>query len=207
MAATTTLSRETNFSVALDNEQATARFAAEIANALEPGNIVTLSGDLGAGKTAFVQGLASALGVKTRVTSPSFTIIHTYQGQFPLVHMDVYRLDSFQEVIDLGFDELIDPEAILVVEWGEAVAPLLPTRYLEIELRQPLGPEPENIRHVFMRPHGAEWLRKLDAMQRTAETLLDAATPGVTEGGRFLDSSALLARDHGDRPAEPDEEA
>lgn len=193
--------------VTTSSPEETRILGASLAPALLPGDVVSLTGDLGAGKTAFVQGLASALGVKTRVTSPSFTIIHTYQGQFPLVHMDVYRLDSFQEVIDLGFDELIDPEAILVVEWGEAVAPLLPTRYLEIELRQPLGPEPENIRHVFMRPHGAEWLRKLDAMQRTAETLLDAATPGVTEGGRFLDSSALLARDHGDRPAEPDEEA
>ncbi|MDQ3618940.1 MAG: tRNA (adenosine(37)-N6)-threonylcarbamoyltransferase complex ATPase subunit type 1 TsaE [Actinomycetota bacterium] len=192
--------------VTTSSPEETRILGASLAPALLPGDVVSLTGDLGAGKTAFVQGLASALGVKTRVTSPSFTIIHTYQGQFPLVHMDVYRLDSFQEVIDLGFDELIDPEAILVVEWGEAVAPLLPTRYLEIELRQPLGPEPENVRHVFMRPHGAEWLRKLDAMQRTAETLLDAATPGVTEGGRFLDSSALLARDHGDRPAEPDEE-
>ena len=193
--------------VTTSSPEETRILGASLAPVLLPGDVVSLTGDLGAGKTAFVQGLASALGVETRVTSPSFTIIHTYQGQFPLVHMDVYRLDSFQEVIDLGFDELIDPEAILVVEWGEAVAPLLPTRYLEIELRQPLGPEPENIRHVFMRPHGAEWLRKLDAMQRTAEALLDAASPGVSEGGRFLDSSALLARDHSDRPGEPDEEA
>ncbi|MGI8706654.1 MAG: tRNA (adenosine(37)-N6)-threonylcarbamoyltransferase complex ATPase subunit type 1 TsaE [Actinomycetota bacterium] len=192
--------------VTTSSPEETRILGASLAPSLLPGDVISLTGDLGAGKTAFVQGLASALGVETRVTSPSFTIVHTYQGQFPLVHMDVYRLDSFQEVIDLGFDELIDPEAILVVEWGEAVAPLLPTRYLEIELRQPLGPEPENIRHVFLRPHGAEWLRKLEAMQRAAEALLDAVSPGVSEGGRFLDSSALLARDHSDRPAEPDEE-
>ena len=184
----------------------TGILGASLAPSLLPGDVISLTGDLGAGKTIFVQGLAGALGVETRVTSPSFTIIHTYEGRFPIVHMDVYRLDSFQEVIDLGFDELIDPEAILVVEWGEAVAPLLPTRYLEIELRQPLGPEPENTRHVSIRPHGAEWLRKLEAMQQTADVLLDAVSPGVSEGSRFLDSSALVARDH--RPAtDADEEA
>ena len=193
--------------VTTSSPEETKILGASLAPALLPGDVISLTGDLGAGKTAFVQGLAGALGVATRVTSPSFTIIHTYQGQFPLVHMDVYRLDSFQEVIDLGFDELIDPEAILVVEWGEAVAPLLPTRYLEIELRQPLGPEPENMRHIFLRPHGAEWLRKLEAMRRTADTLLDAVSPGVSEVSRFLDTSALVARDHSDRPAEPDEEA
>ncbi|MDQ5816036.1 MAG: tRNA (adenosine(37)-N6)-threonylcarbamoyltransferase complex ATPase subunit type 1 TsaE [Actinomycetota bacterium] len=192
--------------VTTSSPEETRILGASLAPSLLPGDVISLTGDLGAGKTVFVQGLASALGVETRVTSPSFTIVHTYQGQFPLVHMDVYRLDSFQEVIDLGFDELIDPEAILVVEWGEAVAPLLPSRYLEIELRQPLDPEPENIRHIFLRPHGAEWLRKLEAMRRAAEALLDAASPGVSEGGRFLDSSALLARDHSDPPTEPDEE-
>lgn len=179
---------------------------ASLAPALLPGDVISLTGDLGAGKTIFVQGLAGALGVETRVTSPSFTIIHSYEGRFPLVHMDVYRLDSFQEVIDLGFDELIDPEAILVVEWGEAVAPLLPTRYLEIELRQPLGPEPENTRHVYIRPHGAEWLRKLEAMQQTADVLLDAVSPGVSEGSRFLDSSPRVAREHRSG-TDPDEEA
>lgn len=192
--------------VTTSSPEETRILGASLAPSLLPGDVISLTGDLGAGKTVFVQGLASALGVETRVTSPSFTIVHTYQGQFPLVHMDVYRLDSFQEVIDLGFDELIDPEAILVVEWGEAVAPLLPSRYLEIELRQPLDPEPENIRHIFLRPHGAEWLRKLEAMRRAAEALLDAASPGVSEGGRFLHSSPLLARDHSDPPTEPDEE-
>ena len=184
--------------IVTSSPEETRILGASLAPSLLPGDVVSLTGDLGAGKTIFVQGLAGALGVETRVTSPSFTIIHSYEGRFPIVHMDVYRLDSFQEVIDLGFDELIDPEAILVVEWGEAVAPLLPTRYLEIELRQPLGPEPENTRHVSIRPHGAEWLRKLEAMQRTADVLLDAVSPGVSEGSRFLDSSALVTRDHRD---------
>ncbi|MGH2807714.1 MAG: tRNA (adenosine(37)-N6)-threonylcarbamoyltransferase complex ATPase subunit type 1 TsaE, partial [Actinomycetota bacterium] len=78
---------------------------ASLAPVLLPGDVLSLTGDLGAGKTAFVQGLAAASGVQTRVTSPSFTIVHQYDGRYPLVHLDVYRLDSFQEVLDLGFEE------------------------------------------------------------------------------------------------------
>jgi tRNA threonylcarbamoyladenosine biosynthesis protein TsaE len=101
---------------------------AALAPILLPGDVVSLNGDLGAGKTVFVQGVAAALGVQARVTSPTFTIVHEYEARYPIVHLDVYRLNSFQEVIDLGFEELLDPQAILLVEWGRAVSPLLPRR-------------------------------------------------------------------------------
>lgn len=167
---------------------------AALAPMLLPGDVIALSGDLGAGKTVFTQGLAGALGVEGRVTSPTFTLVHNYDGRYRIVHMDVYRLDSFQEVLDLGFEELLDPEAILVVEWGEAVAPLLPRRYLEVEFRH-LGPDLEEHRLLIFKPRGEEWMRKIDGMRTTGETLLDAASMESVDGPRFVAAPPAQPRD------------
>lgn len=173
--------------VVSESPDETRILGAALAPLLVPGDVISLSGDLGAGKTMFVQGLAGAMGVEGRVTSPTFTIVHQYAARYPIVHIDVYRLSSFQEVLDLGFEELLDPEAILIVEWGEAVAPLLPRRYLEIEIRR-LGPEQERRRAMTFRPRGEEWSRKLDGMRLTAETLLAAAAPDGSTGPRLADA-------------------
>ncbi|MFN2525577.1 MAG: tRNA (adenosine(37)-N6)-threonylcarbamoyltransferase complex ATPase subunit type 1 TsaE [Actinomycetota bacterium] len=154
---------------------------------LLPGDVVSLGGELGAGKTTLVQGIAAALGVQRQVTSPTFTIVHEYEGRYPIMHLDVYRLNSIQEVLDLGFDELLDPGAILLLEWGEAVGPLLPKRYLEIDIRRSADGRPENERPFMFRPHGVEWIPKLQAMRDTAETLL-AATVEAADSPRFFDS-------------------
>jgi tRNA threonylcarbamoyladenosine biosynthesis protein TsaE len=169
---------------------------AALAPVLLPGDVISLNGDLGAGKTVFVQGLAAALGVTGRVTSPAFTIVHEYAARWPILHIDVYRLNSYQEVLDLGFEELIDPASILVVEWGEAVGPLLPRRYLEIVMRQPSEADADDQRDIVFRPRGPEWVRKLEAMRNTAETLLDAASSEVTSESRFVDADDPPARDH-----------
>jgi len=169
---------------------------ASLAPLLLPGDVVSLSGDLGAGKTVFVQGVAAALGVSRRVTSPSFVIVHHYEGAYPIVHMDVYRLNSFQEVLDLGFEELLDPEAIMFVEWGEAVTPLLPRRYLEVEMRRAMNPDDPTDRVIAFRPRGAEWGRKVQAMSQTAETLLAAASAETTQRSRFSSAPIPRARDH-----------
>ena len=181
-------------SVVTHSPEETRILGAALAPLLLPGDVISLTGDLGAGKTVFVQGLAGALGIESRVTSPSFIIVHEYRGRFPLVHIDVYRLNSFQEVLDLGFDELLDPEAILAVEWGEAVAPLLPLRYLEVEIRAAPGGEGGD-RVVVLRPRGDEWQRKLDGMRLTAEALLDAMSPGESQGDRFSDVPGRGPRD------------
>lgn len=169
---------------------------ASLAPVLLPGDVISLNGDLGAGKTVFVQGLATALGTSRRVTSPAFTIVHEYDARWPILHIDVYRLSSYQEVIDLGFEELIDPNAILIVEWGEAVAPLLPRRFLEIVMRTPANSTSDDEREMRFRPRGGEWPRKLEAMRVTAETLLDAASSELSTESRFVDADDLPARDH-----------
>jgi tRNA threonylcarbamoyladenosine biosynthesis protein TsaE len=177
---------------------------AALAPLLLPGDVISLSGDLGAGKTVFVQGVAAALGVPQRVTSPTFTLVHHLSGRYPILHVDVYRLGSFQEVMDLGFDELLDPEAILLVEWGEAVAPLLPRRYLEVEMRRHVGQAADSQRVLIFKPWGEEWARKLEGMCASAETLLAAAAPGDEPGSRFVDGAQLAAggpRVKGDPPA------
>lgn len=177
-----------------------------LAPALLPGDVISLSGDLGAGKTAFVQGIAAACGVEDRVTSPTFTIVHEYQGRYPLIHVDVYRLDSFQEVLDLGFEEFLDPNSIVVVEWGEAISPLLPRRHLEVELRRSVDLDADDERFVVFRPHGQEWIRKIQVMRETAEALLDATSAEPSEGARFVVTNDPFARDHGQEKNPPMEQ-
>ncbi|HWC13644.1 MAG TPA: tRNA (adenosine(37)-N6)-threonylcarbamoyltransferase complex ATPase subunit type 1 TsaE [Actinomycetota bacterium] len=177
--------------VTTSSPEETRILGAALAPTLLPGDVISLSGDLGAGKTVFVQGVATALGVDGGITSPTFTIVHEYEGRYPIIHMDVYRLDSFQEVLDLGFEELLDPQAILIVEWGEAVAPLFPRSYLEVDITR-AGEEDQRL-FVF-RPHAPDWLAKLQAMRDTAEALLDAASSDVGVHPRFLDAPFAMPR-------------
>jgi tRNA threonylcarbamoyladenosine biosynthesis protein TsaE len=169
--------------------QETSILGTALAALLLPGDIVSLTGELGAGKTVFVQGLATALGAEGPVTSPSFTLVHEYAARYRILHLDVYRLDSFQEVLDLGFEELLDPDAIVLLEWGDAVEPLLPRTYLTVDLRRVADPDSTEERIVTFRPRGLEWIRKLQEMRTTAETLLDAASSETGDALRFMEAS------------------
>jgi tRNA threonylcarbamoyladenosine biosynthesis protein TsaE len=188
------------------NVEETRIVGASLAPVLLPGDVVSLTGDLGAGKTALVQGLAAALGVEERVTSPTFTIVHQYDGRFPIIHLDIYRLQSFQEVIDLGFEEFLAPEAIVAIEWGEAISPMLPRRYLEIEMRCVVDTteDEDHLRRLVFKPHGHDWIRKVQSMRTTAEALLDAASSDQSSSARFEVVSE--PGDH-DRDAGPLDEA
>jgi tRNA threonylcarbamoyladenosine biosynthesis protein TsaE len=106
-----------------------------LAELLAPGDVVSLTGDLGAGKTCFVQGAARALGVREPVASPTFVLVREYRGDVPVYHVDVYRLDRLQEVLDLGFEDLLDPSGVMFIEWGDAIEALLPESFLEVRLR------------------------------------------------------------------------
>jgi tRNA threonylcarbamoyladenosine biosynthesis protein TsaE len=172
-------------SVTTRSAEETRIVGASLAPTLLPGDVVSLSGDLGAGKTVFVQGLAAALGVESRVTSPTFTIVHEYDGRYPIIHLDIYRLDNYQEVLDLGFEEFLDPSAVILIEWGEAIGPLLPRRFLEVEIRQSNGAASDDMRALVFKPHGVEWITKVQTMRDTAETLLDAASEETGAGARF----------------------
>ena len=121
----------TTFALALSNETATAHLMADLALLIGPGDVITLSGDLGAGKTAFAKAFAKALGVGEDVTSPTFVIekIYALQGQpwKHLVHIDAYRLEGGHELLSLGFEEMLrDPAHIILVEWPEIVPTAIP---------------------------------------------------------------------------------
>ena len=135
----------------------TQAIAQTLAAVLHPGDVVALSGDLGAGKTCFVQGAARALGVSERVTSPTFVLVREYQGAYPILHLDVYRLGNLQELTDLGFEEFLDPAWVVFIEWGDAVGPLLPTDVLEVAIRT----DRDETRTVDLHARGASWDRRL----------------------------------------------
>lgn len=164
-----------------------------LAPVLLPGDVVSLSGDLGAGKTVFVQGVCTALGYTGRVTSPTFTLVHEYDARYPIVHLDIYRLDSYQEVLDLGFEELVDPNSIVLVEWGEAVSPLLPKRALDVVLTRSADLDAVEERQVLFRPGAPDWIGKLTTMRTTAEALLNAASPEASGSPRFWDAGRAIA--------------
>jgi tRNA threonylcarbamoyladenosine biosynthesis protein TsaE len=105
-----------------------------LAPLLRPADALALTGELGAGKTTFVQGVASGLGFAGHVVSPTFTLVREYQGRVRIHHVDVYRLERVQDVLDLGLDEATAEGGVLLVEWGDAVAGLLPAEHLVVTL-------------------------------------------------------------------------
>ena len=115
----------------------TEALGARLARALEPGAVVAFTGDLGAGKTAFVRGLARGLDVRDRVTSPTFTIVNEYEGgRLPLFHFDLYRLGSADELFDIGWEDYLARGGVCAVEWSERMEELLEPGTIRVDLRR-----------------------------------------------------------------------
>lgn len=133
--------------------QETLDFAQKLAGRMQAKDVITLEGDLGAGKTTFTKGLAHGLGITKTVNSPTFTIIKEYKGRLPLYHMDVYRVeDSFE---DLGFDEYFEGEGVTVVEWAHLIEDQLPEERLVIKLYR----EGESSRKFVIEPIGQRYIQ------------------------------------------------
>jgi tRNA threonylcarbamoyladenosine biosynthesis protein TsaE len=103
----------------------TRAVGAAIATCVRPGTAVLLSGDLGSGKTTLAQGIAAGLGVTEPVVSPTFAIVREYEGRVPVAHVDVYRLEHMQELHDLGFEEVMDGNRVVIIEWADLVMPVV----------------------------------------------------------------------------------
>lgn len=116
---------------------------------LVPGDVVVLSGELGAGKTALAQGVGRGLGVDGPVVSPTFTLVREYQGRHPLCHVDLYRLEWVQELHELGIEEHLD-DSVTLIEWGEMAAGALPSDRLEVRLMPGVGPDERIIELVLL---------------------------------------------------------
>lgn len=150
-----------NLAVATASVDATRSVGEALAGLARPGDILVLAGDLGAGKTAFVQGFGRGLGVEERITSPTFTLVHVYDGRVPVHHLDVYRLEQLSETLDLGIPEMLDEGGVVLIEWGDAILPVLPHDYLEVRLTFGEG---DDDRRIELRAVGPAWSRRADAM-------------------------------------------
>lgn len=125
----------TSFVFHAADEAETRRFAAALAAVIRPGLVIGLNGPLGAGKTTFVRSLSESLGVDPRiVSSPTFVLVHHYQGRLPIYHFDAYRIGSLEEFLELGVDEYFASDGISVVEWADRVDGCLPDDQLSIRI-------------------------------------------------------------------------
>jgi len=137
-----------------------------LAELLSPGDVVSLTGELGAGKTGFVQGAARGLGVESAVVSPTFTLVREYDGRLHVYHVDVYRLDRIQDVIDLGFEEMVDAGGVTFIEWGDAIEALLGDSYLQLEFTTAGEADTRRIRATT---EGSSWEKRLGGLERATE--------------------------------------
>jgi tRNA threonylcarbamoyladenosine biosynthesis protein TsaE len=147
--------------VRTDSSAATKEVAGIVADHVRGGDLLLLVGDMGAGKTTFVQGFALALGVGEPVTSPTFTLVRTYPGRLPVHHVDVYRLERMAEVGDLGLGELIDSNGVTLVEWGDVVRAALPPSYLEVRFE--FGADVDD-RTITVQAVGPVWHPRVEAL-------------------------------------------
>jgi tRNA threonylcarbamoyladenosine biosynthesis protein TsaE len=138
---------------------------AAIAPLLRIGDVLVLTGELGAGKTTLVRGIASGLGAAEHVASPTFTLVREYvTGRVPVAHVDVFRLDRVQDVVDLALDELEGGACVLIVEWGDAVEELLPDDRLRVELTTEDPAGETDARRITITSAEASWLERADEL-------------------------------------------
>ncbi|WP_303219280.1 tRNA (adenosine(37)-N6)-threonylcarbamoyltransferase complex ATPase subunit type 1 TsaE [Enterococcus asini] len=150
----------------LHNLEETEQFAKTIGQVAQPGDVLILSGDLGAGKTTLTKGIALGLGITQMIKSPTYTIIREYPGgRLPLYHMDIYRVTGGAG--DLGLEEYFEGEGLSVVEWGTLLEEDLPADYLELTLSQVSGAETE--RQVTLTAHGKQGAAFLDRIKARSQ--------------------------------------
>jgi len=157
----------------------TRAVAAALAELARPGDLLLLAGDLGAGKTAFAQGFGAALGVEDRITSPTFTIANQYRGRLLLNHLDVYRLEQLNEVLDTGIHELLDDGGVTLIEWGDAILPALPAGYLEIRFLLGIG---DDDRTLDVIPVGDVWAARDRALRAALAPWAEGAAESTDDG-------------------------
>lgn len=133
---------------------ATRELGRRLSRCLVRGDVVLLQGDLGAGKTEFVKGMAEGFRATDLVTSPTFTLLNVYQGTLPIYHFDLYRLENAEELYNIGFEEFLGGDGVTVIEWAERFPAEMPSEYLQVELLPGNAPEERSIRIVS---HGARY--------------------------------------------------
>lgn len=121
------------------NEKETYNVGYSVGQKAKSGEVYCLSGDLGVGKTVFTQGFAAGLGVVDIVNSPTFTIVHEYNGRMPFYHFDVYRISDVEEMYDIGFEEYLEGEGVCLIEWAELIKDILPNNCVTVKIIKDLS--------------------------------------------------------------------
>ena len=161
--------------IALQNLDATRAFGRLLGAKLEAGDTLALSGDLGAGKTTLTQAIAEGMGIEAEVSSPTYALIHEYPGRISLFHADPYRLENAADALSFGFEEYFERSGVVVVEWAERVAALLPDERLDLTLE--IAPPPVSLNVSLPDPAAA-----------------DVPDTGLTEAPRLLTLQAMGER-------------
>ena len=133
------------------SEQETFNLGKEFSNSICPNNVIALSGELGSGKTRFIQGICAGLHVTQDVTSPTFTLINEYIGRLPVYHFDFYRISSTEEVLMLGDEEYFYSNGVCLIEWADRITGILPSERIDICLKHLYETGKENKRHIHIR--------------------------------------------------------
>lgn len=135
----------------------TRRFGVQLARELKPRDVVALTGEIGAGKTTFVKGIAQGLKVPVNtVSSPSFVLVREYQGRIPLYHADLFRLEGLPETMSVGLEEYYEADGVTVIEWGTQIPAALPNEFLEIRF-EVVDPKTRKLKWI---PHGASYRQR-----------------------------------------------
>ncbi|RJQ38969.1 MAG: tRNA (adenosine(37)-N6)-threonylcarbamoyltransferase complex ATPase subunit type 1 TsaE [Dehalococcoidia bacterium] len=151
--------------------EATQKIGTKLARRLAAGDTLFLSGELGAGKTCLVQGVAKGLGVSEYAQSPSFVLVRELYGDLPLYHVDLYRLDHIEEIADLGLDDYLYGSGVCVVEWAEKGSAVLPAEHMEVQIDY----LSDNERRLRLVPHGR---RYVDLLKELKSDLREGAVAG-----------------------------
>lgn len=153
------------FTCTTNSPEETAHLAELVGQKIREGTVLGLEGDLGAGKTLFVQSLAHTLGVEGEVTSPTFNLMNVYEGICPIYHFDLYRLETEEELEDIGFYEYTeDPEGIVVIEWPDKFPQCMPEDYVEVRIER-MGAESTKRRFTFasVGERNQEFIKELES--------------------------------------------
>ena len=146
------------YKITTKNEEETIELAQNFESEKFPNMVICLRGDLGSGKTIFTKGIADALGITETITSPTFNIIKEYEGEIPLYHMDVYRLNG--KVDDLGLEEYYKKGGVVVIEWADMIEDYLPEERLDINIKA----VDEDVRVIKIIPHGSKYEEMCEAV-------------------------------------------
>ncbi len=150
--------------LSLPTPEAARAFGEDLGRRLRAGDVIALYGGLGEGKTTLTQGIAAGLGVSYDVDSPTYLLVQEHSGRVPLFHADLYRIESPQSLLEMGFEEYFERGGVTVIEWAERAEPLLPEDHLQIRLSREV--ETEEVRIVVLQGFGP---RSARLVQETAQ--------------------------------------